>query len=62
MLIKGKLNSPPEVKVRRKLFSKGFDHILDAARMAILGHSQHLVEELLATREPPPVLDSFVEY
>jgi hypothetical protein len=44
----------------RKLFSKGNDHILDAARMAVLGQAQHTVEVMLAAREPEPVLDAFI--
>jgi hypothetical protein len=41
--------------------SKGNDHILDGARMAVLGQAQHSVDEMLSAREPPPVLDVFVQ-
>jgi hypothetical protein len=46
---------------RRRLFSQGDFHCLDAARMAALAHKQRQIEELLATREAPrkPVLDVF---
>lgn len=41
----------------RRIFSKGNDHVLDAARMAVLGWSQHAIEELTKTHAPEPVLD-----
>lgn len=36
---------------RRRVFSKGFFHSLDACRMAALGFSQHLIDAKLAERE-----------
>ena len=46
---------------RRRLFSQGDFHCLDAARMAALAHKQRQIEALLAAREAPPkpVLDVF---
>lgn len=46
----------------RRIFSKGNDHVLDAARMAVLGWSQHSIEELVKTRAPEPVLDMAVTF
>lgn len=45
----------------RKQFSQYNCHTLDAARMAVLGHSQNRIETILADREPPPVFDAFME-
>lgn len=47
---------------RRRIFSRGTFHALDAMRMAVLGHKQHSIETLLATREAPaaPIFDAFV--
>jgi hypothetical protein len=44
---------------RRRLFSKGDDHTLDAGRMMALGHKQFAIEALINQREPEtgPVLD-----
>ena len=46
---------------RRRLFSQGDFHTLDAARMAALAQKQRSIEELLAQSEPAaePVLDVF---
>jgi hypothetical protein len=41
----------------KRIFSRGNDHVLDAARMAVLGWSQHSIEEITRTRPPEPVLD-----
>ena len=44
----------------RRMYSKGNDHILDAARMAILGWKQFTIEEVLkAPKDDGPVLDLF---
>jgi hypothetical protein len=47
---------------RRRIFSQGQFHALDAARMLVLGHKQHVLEALLASKdeETAPVLDSFI--
>ena len=44
----------------RRTFSRGNDHVLDAARNAVLGWSQHQIEELLKPQVHTPVYDSFV--
>jgi hypothetical protein len=47
---------------RRRVFSNGHFHALDAMRMAALGHRQFAIEELMRTKpaETGPVLDSFM--
>ena len=47
---------------RRRLFSVGDDHALDAARMAALGWKQYAIELLMATKLQAPVLDTFMEF
>jgi hypothetical protein len=49
---------------RRRIFSTGKFHALDAARMLVLGHKQHSIEALMATKEAPvaPVVDAFLPY
>lgn len=44
---------------RRRVFSQGAFHALDAARMAVLGWKQETIEELMRLREQdsPPVFD-----
>lgn len=45
---------------RRKIFSGGgADHALDASRMAVLGHKQYGIEELLKADKSEAVLDVF---
>jgi hypothetical protein len=46
----------------RRIFSKGNDHVLDAARMMALGWSQHSIEELMKNSAPEPVLDVAVTF
>jgi hypothetical protein len=46
----------------RKLFSQADCHTLDGARMAVLGHAQHRIDTVLASREMPPVLDTFIDF
>lgn len=47
---------------RRRIFSQGTFHALDAMRMAVLGHKQHSIEALVNAKEPEaaPVLDIFM--
>lgn len=45
---------------RRRLYSMGNFHALDAAKMAILGWKQHGIEELMANVQQADVLDVFV--
>lgn len=45
---------------RKRIFSSGEDHALDASRMAVLGHAQYHIEQLLKVERSQPVLDSFV--
>ncbi len=46
---------------RRRIFSEGSFHALDAARMAVMGHAQQAIEELLnKPKEQEPVFDQFV--
>jgi hypothetical protein len=49
---------------RRRVFSSGTYHALDALRMAVLGHRQKTITALLAQKEPEtaPVMDVFVSY
>jgi hypothetical protein len=49
---------------RRRIFSQGEYHALDAARLAALAWKQHSIDAFLATREPetPPVYDAFVTF
>lgn len=49
---------------RKRIFSNGNFHALDAARMLALGHSQYAIESLLRAKEPatPPVLDVFMTF
>lgn len=46
----------------RRIFSKGNDHVLDAARMVALGWSQFSIEELTKKRAPEPVLDVAITF
>ncbi len=46
---------------RRKIFSSGDDHALDAARMAALGFTQWNIEQLMRDQEPEEVVDMFLE-
>lgn len=42
----------------RRIFSKGNDHTLDASRFMALGHAQHSIEEMIASRDKhEPILD-----
>lgn len=48
---------------RRRVYSQGSFHALDAARMAVLGYVQHTIEEMMRMRkidDTRPVLDYFV--
>jgi len=45
---------------RKRIFSHGEDHALDGARMAVLGHVQYHIEELVNRDRTEPVLDAFV--
>jgi hypothetical protein len=47
---------------RRRIFSNGTFHCLDAFRLSVLGHKQHSIEALVNAKEPenPPVLDVFM--
>lgn len=47
---------------RRRIFSEGKFHALDAARMAVMGHAQHSIETFINTpkAEQQPVFDAFV--
>lgn len=47
---------------RRRIFSQGTFHALDAMRMAVLAHRQFSIEALLATKDAPqaPVIDTFI--
>lgn len=49
---------------RRRLFSEGDFHCLDAARMAALGHKQFAIEALIGAKEPEtePVLDMVITH
>jgi hypothetical protein len=49
---------------RRRIFSKGTFHALDAMRMAALGHKQFALEALVKAKEPEdePVLDVGMTY
>jgi hypothetical protein len=44
---------------RRRVFSGGEDHALDAARMAAIGHAVYAIEEMLNRKNEEPVLDMF---
>ncbi len=45
----------------RRMYSKGNDHVLDAARMDVLGWAQYAIEEVLkAPKVQAPVLDVFI--
>jgi len=46
----------------RRTFSKGNDHVLDAARMMALGWSQDSIEKLTKERTPEPILDIAVSF
>lgn len=46
-----KTASSSEEHSRRRLFSQGYYHTLDACRMAALGYSQHMVDAELSTRK-----------
>jgi hypothetical protein len=46
---------------RRRIFSQGTFHALDAARMAIMGHAQAPIEAMIAApQDTGPVLDGFI--
>lgn len=47
---------------RRRVFSQGSFHALDAARMAAMAHSQHKIEEFIENQKEnfEPVLDVFI--
>lgn len=47
---------------RRRLFSAGDDHALDAARMAALGWKQYAIEELTKKKRQAPVVDAFMVF
>jgi hypothetical protein len=48
---------------RRRIFSQGDFHALDAARMLALGHKQHAIEALMSMKtETAPVIDTFMTY
>lgn len=47
---------------RRRLFSVGDDHALDAARMAALGWKQYAIEELMKKDKQEPIIDSFMQF
>jgi hypothetical protein len=44
----------------RRIFSRGNDHVLDAARMAALAWSQNKIEEMMRVDPQQPVLDMVV--
>jgi hypothetical protein len=44
----------------RRIFSRGNDHCLDAARMMALGWAQYSIEEMLRKEAPAPVYDAFI--
>jgi hypothetical protein len=44
----------------RRIFSRGNDHVLDAARFAALAWSQNAIEELMRVPAQQPVLDAVV--
>jgi hypothetical protein len=44
----------------RRVFSRGNDHVLDAARMMALGWAQYSIEEMLRKEAPAPVYDAFI--
>jgi hypothetical protein len=44
----------------RRIFSRGNDHVLDAARMMALGWVQHGIEEMTKKTPAEPVLDAFI--
>lgn len=44
----------------RKQFNKGKFHALDAARMAILGYLQELIDKMMEIADDEPVLDMFL--
>ncbi len=46
---------------RRKIFSSGDDHALDAARMAALGFTQWHIEQLMMVDQQAEVLDVFMQ-
>ena len=46
----------------RKQYSQHNCHTLDASRMAVLGYAQNRIETVLAEREMPAVLDSFMSF
>lgn len=45
---------------RRKSYSTGEFHTLDAARMAVLGYAQYAIEEMVKSDEFEPVMDVFL--
>lgn len=47
---------------RRKVFSKGSFHVLDAARMAVLGYVQHSIEEMTKVEKFEPVTEIFLSF
>ncbi len=44
----------------RRIFSRGNDHVLDAARFVALAWSQHAIEEMMRVVPQAPVLDAVV--
>lgn len=47
---------------RRRLFSVGDDHALDAARMAALGFKQWAIDEILRKEKNEVIIDSFMQF
>ena len=48
---------------RKRIFSQGSFHALDALRMLVLGHKQHSIEALLKEKPPDePVIDIFMTF
>jgi hypothetical protein len=47
---------------RRKIFSAGDDHALDAARMAALGFTQWHIEQLMQADHQEEIVDVFMQY
>ena len=45
---------------RRKVFSKGSFHVLDATRMAVLGYAQHAIEEITKVEKHEPIREIFL--
>lgn len=47
---------------RRRIFSVGDDHALDAARMAALGFKQHFIEEFVKKDKAEAIVDVFMQF